>query len=183
MKKQPGADLAFSEENTNEALSTLHFRLKDAGLTIAVAESCTAGMLGSLLTRHDGSSSYFLGGFITYSNEAKIALLDVKPDLLIEKGAVSCEVAESMAEGARAKLGSSFALSITGVAGPGGGSEEKPVGTVCIGIAGEKIKTRAIHHYFKKAALSNLTPEQKRDEIRKLSCFSALQLLNDELCT
>jgi len=103
--------------------------------TLAVAESCTGGYLASCVTNVSGSSAVFLEGNITYSNEAKIRALDV-PGLLIERlGAVSEEVAAAMAEGARARSGASYALSTTGVAGPTGGTEEKPVGTAFIGFA------------------------------------------------
>jgi len=182
MKKNvlAGANLEFSDISTAELLQSLHKRMLKNSVTIAVAESCTAGMLGAFLTRYEGSSSYFLGGLLTYSNEAKIKLLKINPDLLNKKGAVSSEVAKAMAEATRKKLGSDLAVSITGIAGPGGGSEDKPVGTVYVGIAGRE-DLSASHFYFKKAALSDMTSEDKRDEIRKLSCFSALELLSTEL--
>jgi nicotinamide-nucleotide amidase len=104
--------------------------------TVSVAESCTGGMLGERLTQVPGSSEYFVGGFITYSNEMKIELLGVTPEILAEHGAVSKETAEAMAIGARRRTNSTYALSITGVAGPDGGSEAKPVGTTHIGLAG-----------------------------------------------
>ena len=106
--------------------------------TVAVAESCTGGMLGARFTTTPGSSDYFTGGFITYSNSLKSQLLGVSAETLERFGAVSRETAEAMAEGARERTGSNYAISITGVAGPDGGSEEKPVGLVYIGIAGSE---------------------------------------------
>ncbi len=104
--------------------------------TVAVAESCTGGYIGHLITKVPGSSAYFLGGIISYSNSLKMQLLGVKEESLKNFGAVSEEVALEMAEGVRKKCGSDFGISTTGVAGPSGGSPEKPVGTVWIGIAG-----------------------------------------------
>jgi CDP-diacylglycerol--glycerol-3-phosphate 3-phosphatidyltransferase len=109
--------------------------LRKAGLTIAVAESCTGGLVGSLITAQPGSSAYFLGGVIAYSDEVKRAQLSVPAALLERVGAVSAEVAEAMAEGARARFGAQLAISVTGVAGPDGGSPAKPVGLTFIGVA------------------------------------------------
>ncbi|HEV3333951.1 MAG TPA: competence/damage-inducible protein A [Bryobacteraceae bacterium] len=109
--------------------------LRQNRATVAVAESCTGGLLGERFTSIPGSSDYFVGGFITYSNELKIELLGVTPEILAEHGAVSKEAAEAMAIGARRRANSTYALSITGVAGPEGGSESKPVGTTFIGLA------------------------------------------------
>ena len=113
--------------------------LKQRGETLAVAESCTGGLIGSRITDVAGSSEYFLEGCVTYSNEAKIRTLNVPAELINSHGAVSAECAEAMATGMRARAGSTHAISITGIAGPGGGSEEKPVGTVFIGYAGPEI--------------------------------------------
>jgi len=107
-----------------------------ADLTIAVAESCTGGLLGSEVTATEGSSRAFAGGWITYSNAMKVDQLGVPPATLDRYGAVSGEVARAMADGAAARAGAGLALSITGVAGPGGGTSEKPVGTVWIGWSG-----------------------------------------------
>jgi nicotinamide-nucleotide amidase len=103
--------------------------------TIATAESCTGGLLAERLTRTPGSSTYFLGGVVCYSNELKTAWAEVPPELIAAKGAVSSEVAVALAEGIRRRVASTFGVGITGVAGPGGGSEEKPVGTVHIALA------------------------------------------------
>jgi nicotinamide-nucleotide amidase len=109
--------------------------LRCSGATVAVAESCTGGMLGERFTSIAGSSDYFAGGFITYSNEMKIELLGVPPETLQQFGAVSKETAEAMAVGARRRANSTYALAVTGIAGPGGGTEAKPVGTVWVAIA------------------------------------------------
>lgn len=105
--------------------------------TLAVAESCTGGLISHMLTNVPGSSAWFNRGLVTYANEAKMALLDVPADLLSVHGAVSEEVARAMAVGVRENAGSDWGLSVTGIAGPGGGSEEKPVGLVYIGLAYE----------------------------------------------
>ena len=111
--------------------------LRDRRATVSVAESCTGGMLGERLTSVPGSSDYFVGGFITYADAMKVELLGVPAEVLEQHGAVSQETAEAMAAGARRRTGSTYALSITGVAGPDGGSEAKPVGSVYIAIADE----------------------------------------------
>lgn len=105
--------------------------------TIAVGESCTGGLLAERLTRVPGSSSYFLGGVVCYSNDLKSAWVDVPAELIEAKGAVSVEVARALAEGIRRRSGSTLGLGVTGIAGPGGGSAEKPVGTVHIALVGE----------------------------------------------
>jgi nicotinamide-nucleotide amidase len=110
--------------------------LRSRGLTVAVAESCTGGLLGARITTRPGSSDYFAGGVISYSDQAKMDLLRVPPGMLARYGAVSQEVAGAMAEGARRALGADHALSITGVAGPDGGTPDKPVGLVYLGCAG-----------------------------------------------
>ncbi len=102
-----------------------------SGRRLAVAESCTAGLMAARLTEVAGSSAYFAGGVVAYANEAKVGLLGVDPELIERYGAVSPEVAAAMADGALERFGADTAVSITGVAGPGGGTEEKPVGFVC----------------------------------------------------
>jgi len=113
--------------------------------TIAAAESCTGGLLAERLTSIAGSSAYFLGGVVCYSNELKTAWADVPAEMIAAKGAVSAEVAVALAEGIRRRVGSGFGVGITGIAGPGGGSEEKPVGTVHIALAsGTAVRERAL---------------------------------------
>ncbi len=111
--------------------------LTERGETLSLAESCTGGLLAKRLTDGAGSSTYFKEGLVTYSNESKERLLGVPHDLLVEHGAVSEPVARAMAEGARKAAGTDYGLSVTGVAGPGGGTEQKPVGLVFVGISDE----------------------------------------------
>ena len=106
------------------------------GLTIATAESCTAGLLAARLTERPGSSAYVLGGIVSYANSAKQELLGVPAELIDKVGAVSAEVAEAMAEGARTRLGADVGVGITGIAGPDGGTDEKPVGLVHLCVSG-----------------------------------------------
>ncbi len=113
----------------------VHNKLIERGLTLAVAESCTGGAIASKFTAQAGASAYFLCGVVSYSNEAKSNVLGVKMSEITQYGAVSEQVAKAMAEGARVISGANFAISTTGIAGPSGGSKEKPVGTVWIGIA------------------------------------------------
>lgn len=114
--------------------------------TISTAESCTGGLLAERLTRIPGSSTYFLGGVVSYSNERKTVWTEVPAELIASKGAVSAEVAIALAEGIRRSVGSTFGVGITGIAGPGGGSEEKPVGTVHIALATPAgTKERLVH--------------------------------------
>lgn len=125
---------AVGDEGMEETVGTL---LRARGTTIATAESCTGGLIGHRLTDVPGSSAYYLLGVAAYSNEAKKAILGVRAASLDAHGAVSGPVAEEMAEGARRAGGTDLGLSTTGVAGPGGGSDEKPVGTVYVGLAWE----------------------------------------------
>jgi len=121
--------------------------LHKAGATVAVAESMTGGMIGERFTAAPGSSRYFVGGFITYSNAMKVDLLGVDPQVLAHFGAVSGETAEAMAAGARRRTNSTYALAVTGVAGPETGEERVPKGTVYVALAGPE-KTAAIHRQF-----------------------------------
>jgi PncC family amidohydrolase len=105
------------------------------GLTVALAESCTGGLIAATLTSVAGSSGYFLGGVVSYSNAAKAAFLDVPASTLEAHGAVSAQVAKAMAVGAQARFGASLAVGVTGIAGPDGGSQEKPVGLTYLGLA------------------------------------------------
>jgi nicotinamide-nucleotide amidase len=129
-------DYYFLTRGIRGITSVLLDFLRHRGETVAVAESCTGGMLGTALTSVSGSSDVFQGGIITYTNQAKHELLGVSQADLDQHGAVSEPVARAMAEGARQKLHSTWALSTTGIAGPGGGTPEKTVGTVFVGLAG-----------------------------------------------
>jgi PncC family amidohydrolase len=117
-------------------IEKLAARLAQAGQTVSTAESCTGGLLGGRLTDWPGSSAYYLGGVISYANPIKQKLLGVRAETLERCGAVSGEAAREMAEGVRCLTGSDWSIAITGVAGPGGGTDLKPVGLVWIGIAG-----------------------------------------------
>jgi len=128
-------EYAFGEGETTLPAAVIATRAA-AGETIAVAESCTGGLVGAALTSVPGSSEVFVGGIIAYSNEAKEEALAVPRELLVAHGAVSEEVALAMALGVRDRLGADWGVSTTGIAGPGGGTEEKSVGTVCVGLAG-----------------------------------------------
>jgi nicotinamide-nucleotide amidase len=129
------AGTLFSEDGStiDEQVAAL---LRERGLTIATAESCTGGLLAGRLTDLAGSSEYVLGGLVVYANAAKVALAGVDARLIERVGAVSTEVAEALADGARSRLGADLGVGITGVAGPGGGTEAKPVGLVCFSVAG-----------------------------------------------
>jgi len=130
-----GDALYSSKGESLEQIVGYYLQMRNA--TLAVAESCTGGMVGARITSIAGSSRYFLGGAIVYSNELKTKFADVPASVLAKHGAVSNEVAAAMAEGIREKTGSTLGLAITGVAGPGGGTAEKPVGLVYLAVSGE----------------------------------------------
>ena len=117
-----------------ERMHALQSKLLRRRITVAVAESCTGGLLGAILTAHGGSSDFFRGGAEVYSNEAKTIYADVPPQLIHSHGAVSSVVAGALARGARARLGAKVGLGITGIAGPGGATPGKPVGLVYVAI-------------------------------------------------
>jgi nicotinamide-nucleotide amidase len=146
--------------------------LGTAGETLAVAESCTGGGLGAMITAVPGSSGYFWGGIICYDNSVKVGLLGVSPDNLAANGAVSHAVARQMAIGVRDRLGTSWGLSITGIAGPTGDTPDKPAGLVYIGLAGEKTAHSFEHRFGGKRG---------RDWVRLLSACTALDHLRREL--
>jgi nicotinamide-nucleotide amidase len=140
------SDTLFSRDGStiDEQVISL---LGERGETIAVAESCTGGLMAARLTDRGGSSEYMRGGIVAYSNEAKAQLAGVDPEVIERVGAVSTEVAEALAEGAIARFGADLGIGITGIAGPGGGTEEKPVGTVCFCVAtrgGQRLTRRAL---------------------------------------
>lgn len=126
------AIFAFRGEKMEEVVG---LRLAVGGFTLAVAESCTGGLIAERLTEVPGSSVYFIEGIVAYANEAKTRRLGVDAELISRHGAVSAEVAEAMAEGVRLRADTDFGLSVTGIAGPGGGSDEKPVGLVYVALA------------------------------------------------
>lgn len=143
---------------------------REAGVRLATAESCTGGLIAATLTSIAGSSDVFLGGVVSYANEVKHAVLDVSNKSLESVGAVSEEVACQMAAGARARTGADYAVSVTGIAGPGGGSAHKPVGTVWIGLATPQ-ETKAFHYVF----------SGDRDSVRRQTVEESLGLLQSAL--
>lgn len=143
--------------------------LKQRQQTLSVAESCTGGGLGQMLTEISGSSEYFWGGIISYANSVKIQQLGVNPDDIHHYGAVSAEVAKAMAIGVKQRLGTSWGLSITGIAGPTGGTDSKPVGLVYIGLAAPDGSILSQEHRFGS--------NRDRNFIRFLSASAALDLL------
>ena len=145
-------------------------RLRDRGATVAAAESCTGGLLGGRFTSHAGSSDYYVGGVVSYANSVKRDVLGVPADLLDSVGAVSPEVAAAMAQGVRRLIGADYGLSVTGVAGPGGGTPEKPVGLVYLGCA----------DHAGVATRRQLFPGD-RDAIRRWAVVAALHLLRRRL--
>ncbi|MGB3403147.1 MAG: competence/damage-inducible protein A [Microcoleaceae cyanobacterium] len=147
--------------------------LQQAGETVSVAESCTGGGLGQALTAISGSSGYFWGGIIAYDNSVKIGLLDVNSADLEQLGAVSAVVAEQMAAGVKAKLNTSWGISLTGIAGPEGGTEEKPVGLVYIGIAKPDGTVESVECRF--------GGKRGRDWVRRVSVSTALDQLRRRL--
>jgi nicotinamide-nucleotide amidase len=160
-----------SDEDT---LATAVGRLLSAsGETVAVAESCTGGGLGRMLTEVSGSSQYFWGGVIAYDNRVKMGLLDVLAEDLDTYGAVSHAVARQMAAGVRSRLGTNWGLSITGIAGPDGGTTDKPVGLVYIGLASSQGNVTSREYRFGET--------RDRDWIRHVSACSALDLLRNAL--
>lgn len=144
------------------------------GFTIATAESCTGGLIAGMITDIPGSSAVLDRGYVTYSNDAKIEMLGVDEDLFGDDGpgAVSEEVAEQMAKGALQKSSTDIAISVTGIAGPGGGSDQKPIGLVWFGCACDWAPTFAISRFF---------DDNGRDAIRAESVMTALMILIETL--
>jgi nicotinamide-nucleotide amidase len=160
-------DLVYGtdDQTLEQVVGTL---LADRGLTVSVAESCTGGLIGERLTNVPGSSAYFLGGVIAYSDALKIELLDVDPATIQHFGAVSAQTAAAMAAGIRRRTASGLGISITGIAGPGGATAEKPVGLVFLGLAdGDETRTHRLQ----------LGPEPGRRGIRLLAAQAALNRL------
>ncbi|MEM7468115.1 MAG: CinA family protein [Pseudomonadota bacterium] len=153
-------------EQLQDLVVELGILLVEQGKFLCTAESCTGGGIASELTSIAGSSAWFDCAFVTYSNRAKVSMLGVSEDSLAKHGAVSEPVALEMATGARARSGNDIALSVTGIAGPGGGSPEKPVGTVCLGWS-DGSETAAVTVNF----------EGDRDAVRTASIRYALEQL------
>lgn len=157
-------------DDGRDLVRVVHDLLSAKELTISVAESCTGGLLGSLLTREAGSSKYFLGGIISYSNQVKMQHLGVLESSLTEFGAVSTQVAEEMALGGKKRFCSDYAISITGIAGPGGATETKPVGKFIIGVAGPSSVISREFFY-----------NSWRERIRAYACHCGLDLLRGSI--
>ncbi len=168
LKKKIGQYITVLDDTPVSQLANQY--LKQSGKTVSVAESCTAGMLGAELTRYAGSSLYFVGGIIAYSNTVKVDLLNVGQKTLDEYGAVSKETALNMAKNVRVKFNSDIGLSITGIAGPDGDTELKPVGMVCFGLS-TKDNTTTLMEIF----------PGDRDTIRQRAVAYTLNLLNNFL--
>lgn len=152
-------------EATDDVAEAVVAQLVRTGATLATAESCTGGLIAHLITSQAGVSPYYPGGVVSYANEAKADLLGVPRSLLVSHGAVSPEVAEAMAAGVRQRLGAEIGLSVTGVAGPTGGTPEKPVGLVYLGLAdGRQVESRRL----------DIGSDQPRDVIQRRSAKHAL---------
>jgi len=160
----------FSEngESMEEVVGRLLSRLP---ASLAIAESCTGGLIASRITDIAGSSNYFLFSAVTYSNQAKTGVLGIDPELIDRFGAVSEETAQAMAEGVRRLSGADYGLSASGIAGPGGGTDEKPVGTVCIGLASSN-GTKSKKFWF---------PFGRRNANKRIFSEAALDFLRREL--
>lgn len=143
--------------------------LRDNSFSLGFAESCTGGLLSSLFTELAGVSDVFMGSVVSYDNRLKEKFLKVSAEALKTYGAVSGAVAQQMAEGAKAELQVSVAVSITGVAGPSGGTASKPVGTVFIGVAGLESETKVFEHHF----------DGNRKQVQLQSCDEATKHLNE----
>jgi len=174
-KIQAIAGLDYFGQDEDTLGSVVGNLLRQRGQTISVAESCTGGGLGALLTAQAGSSDYFWGGIIAYDNRIKETLLKVDRPLLEDHGAVSGEVAEAMAWGVKSQLGTDWGVSVTGIAGPGGGTAAKPIGTVFIGIADPQ---NGVSHH-----LCQFGDRRGRELTRSLSACQALDLLRRQLIT
>lgn len=166
-----GNDVYGENEETLE--SVIGKMLKKRGKTLSVAESCTGGLISNKVTNVPGSSLYFKEGVVTYSNESKVRLLSVRKDTLKKFGAVSERTAKEMAKGILKKSGSDWAISVTGIAGPDGGTKKKPVGTVCFAIASHKGEVISYTKNFFGT----------RTEIKEKSALMSLDLLRQNLLT
>jgi PncC family amidohydrolase len=144
--------------------------LTDKKSTLSVAESCTGGLIGASITAMPGSSGFFSGGVIAYANEIKQRTLGVPAHILEKKGAVSADTAQAMAQGALRLFKTDYAISVTGIAGPAGGSKKKPVGLVFVGI-GTRNQVRSYRYLFKGG----------RTQVRKLAMRAALERIIEEL--
>lgn len=160
------------DDAKNAAVVTMINELRSRGMTFAAAESCTAGMISSGVGDIPGASDVFLGGIVSYANEVKMNTLGVPEAVLEAHGAVSVECAAAMAEGARRQLGADIAVSVTGIAGPGGGTDEKPVGTVCFGVSDARGTYTEVKYFSAKS---------DRSKIRRRTTAHAMMLVTMRL--
>ena len=168
-ERSPERPVALVRQGAVDLAAVVLDVCREQHLRLAVAESCTGGLLGARITAIPGSSEVFLGGVLAYDNSVKSELLGVESSLIDAHGAVSEEVAAAMAVGAQKRLGADVALAITGIAGPGGGTPEKPVGSVWIALSGPRPETRGLRLIGDRA------------EIRQRSAQAALDLLRRNL--
>ncbi len=159
-------DKMIKDQQITELALQLKGLAKNANIKVSCAESCTGGMLASYITSLGGASNFFDCSVVVYSNESKKKILKVNDDALQNYGAVSEEVAAQMASGVRRITSSEFAVSITGVAGPAGGTRKKPVGYVCIAVTSKE-----------KVITASFNFSGTRDQIRKKACYKALKML------
>jgi nicotinamide-nucleotide amidase len=167
--RQRLGELVYAEGASETFAGTIARTLRSLGVTLAIAESCTGGLVGHMLTAVPGTSEFLFLDAVVYANHAKTAVLGVDPELLRAYGAVSSECAVAMAEGVRRVAGSDVAVSITGVAGPGGGSDSKPVGLVFIGVASSR-----------GASVQELRFGGDRTRVQQLAAYAALKAVVDE---
>jgi nicotinamide-nucleotide amidase len=160
------ATYAYGEDDADLAAVVLE-RCRASNLRLAVAESCTGGLLGERLTNIPGSSDVFLGGIIAYHNDVKRDLLGVRVGDMERYGAVSEEVAVQMAAGVRKKLGADVGVSVTGIAGPGGGTSEKPVGLVWVAVHGSEVKARRFHVGGDRAEIRQRAAQAALEMVRR----------------
>lgn len=165
-------DYTELDKRTDVAARALIDVLREKKMTFATAESCTAGMIAAKMGDYAGVSDVLLGGIVSYANEVKVNVLGVPESVLASVGAVSEECARYMADGARRLTGASATVSVTGIAGPGGGTAEKPVGTVCFGVSTERGTVTETVHFPDSA---------ERGEIRRLTVERALTMAREAI--
>lgn len=163
----------FSDIFSNDDMNQLQKQLKKKNQTITCAESCTGGLIASMITEVSGSSAIFKGSIVTYCNEVKEQELDVKKETMIEFGVVSCEVVAQMLQGVLKKFNADFAVAVSGVAGPTGGTDKKPVGTVVIGACSQNNKKEIIQVFHFKG---------DRKEVQIQAAKTALKLIFEISC-
>lgn len=162
----------LNEETRDEVVKCVQL-LRDNGLTVGFSESCTGGLLSSFFTEQAGVSDVFIGSVVSYANSVKENILSVERLKLEEKGAVSFEVAQQMAEGLLSVMKTDLSVSITGIAGPTGGTATKPVGTVFMGLAGVKCETKLFQHHF----------QGDRKQVQLQACLQAVKHLKNFIKT